>query len=222
MFYFFCPLIRCSFSPLTIQEKRKPREQGSGRGLDPSPILAGRARRLRRPYDLCRGRAVALRPLDKVVARLWVGGQGRRRGGGVNFFDGTGAGNRRVVFGELLVCLFRFYAAALTPSPCLPRFSLMQQQPGLSAVEGLFAKVRLPQPHGPNRGRRMLWRRGTLWRRSHQRPWPWPSPGGSTAAFRRPGVLRGPSCASGMLRRRSRQRPRRRRSHGDPGARPRP
>ena len=107
-FTFLSYLIRCSFSPLTIQEKRKPREQGSGRGLDPSPILAGRARRLRRPYDLCRGRAVALRPLDKVVARLWVGGQGRRRGGGVNFFDGTGAGNRRVVFGELLVLLVSF------------------------------------------------------------------------------------------------------------------
>ena len=43
-------------------------------------------------------------------------------------------------------CLFRFYAAVLTPRPCPPRFRPMQQQPRLSAVSGLFIKVRLPQP----------------------------------------------------------------------------
>ena len=96
-FTFLSYLVRCSFLPLTSQEKRKLREQGTGRGLDRSPTSVGRARHLRRPYSLRRGRAVALRPLDEVVARLWGGGQGRRRGGGVNFFDGTGAVNRRVV-----------------------------------------------------------------------------------------------------------------------------
>ena len=76
---------------LPIQEKRRSRKRGTGRGLGRGSTLADRARYLRRPYGLRRGRAVALRPLDEVVARLggWgeVGEQGRpRRDGGGNFF----------------------------------------------------------------------------------------------------------------------------------------
>ena len=56
---------------------------------------------------LRRGRATAMHPLDEVVARLG-GGKGRRQGGGGNLFNGNGAGNSRVVFGELLVLLVSF------------------------------------------------------------------------------------------------------------------
>ena len=56
------------------------------------------------------------------------------------FFGGTGAG-------ELQVLLVSFFTLPCShPVLARPVFRPMQQQSGLSAVAGPFAKVRLPQP----------------------------------------------------------------------------
>ena len=72
---------------------------------------------------LLRGHAVALRLLDKVVARL--------RGGGGKVADEAAAGTCLTAPGlatagsclvSCLFCLFCFHTAALTPNPCPPCF----------------------------------------------------------------------------------------------------
>ena len=99
---------------------------------------------------LRRGRATAMHPLDEVVARLGGGGKAADEAAAGTFLTAP----ERATAGSCLVscwfCLFRFYAAALTPSPCPPRFQAVAAAAGVvgrgRAVRQGSAEVRLPQP----------------------------------------------------------------------------
>ena len=96
---------------------------------------------------LCRGQAAALRPLDEVAVRLGRGCQRPlTRCWRKHFLTAPERETAEVCVISCRFCLFCFYAAALTPHPCPPRFQANAGAVGVvGRGRGLFAKVRLPQ-----------------------------------------------------------------------------